>query len=138
MNNKMFIGQKIRDLRKSMKLTQNQFAELIDLSENALGKLERGINSPNIDTLYKISEKSKIPIETLVSPKKRNPSRELAKPLLDFYTYLKTCSPEEIKLNHRIATKIFGKEKLKKKGGKSIQKAILVITGDLLKIFLIK
>ncbi|MBI3604863.1 MAG: helix-turn-helix transcriptional regulator [Nitrospirae bacterium] len=44
MNNKKVIGQKIRDLRKSMKLTQSQFAELIDLSENALGKLERGIN----------------------------------------------------------------------------------------------
>lgn len=138
MSNKVFIGQKIRDLRKSMKLTQNQFAELIDLSENALGKLERGINSPNIDTLYKISEKSKIPIGTLLSPKRREPSQELEKPLSDFNAYLKTCSPEQIKLNHRISAKIFGSEKVKNKGEKSPKKRVLVISGDSLKVFVIK
>lgn len=140
MNGKKFIGQKIRDLRKSMELTQSQFAELIDLSENALGKIERGINTPNVDTLYKITEKSKIPIETLVSPKKRDPSQESDNALSDFIIYLKTCSPQKIKLIHKISAKILRKENVKdiRKKGKSSQKAILVITGDSIKIFQIK
>lgn len=39
------IAVKIRELRKSLKLTQSQFAERVNLSEDSIGKIERGSES---------------------------------------------------------------------------------------------
>lgn len=43
---KKLLGLRIRELRKSKKLTQEQFAEKIDIDQRSLSAIECGINFP--------------------------------------------------------------------------------------------
>ncbi len=97
---------KIRELRKSMKLTQSQFAELVNLSEDSIGKIERGVTIPTIDTLYKIASGLKIPVEDLISPLKGTPLKKPSKAFSDLIAYLKTRPPEDVRFIHELAVKI--------------------------------
>ena len=44
-------GKKIRDARKAIKLTQFELAEKINVSQNFLGDIERGIKLPSVPKL---------------------------------------------------------------------------------------
>ena len=54
-------GRRVKELRKSKKITQEQFANLCDLHKNYIGMIERGernpslINIQNIATAFEIS-----------------------------------------------------------------------------------
>lgn len=100
------IAVKIRELRKSLKLTQSQFAERVNLSEDSIGKIERGIGLPTLNTLNKVARSLKIPIEDLLSSSTKKPSRKLSGPLNELLTYLQTRSPEDIEFIHELAVKI--------------------------------
>ncbi|MCH5257543.1 MAG: helix-turn-helix transcriptional regulator [Lachnospiraceae bacterium] len=54
---KLIIGKRIRNLRLAHKLTQAQFAELIDISVNFLSEIENGKKGMSQDTLYKLCSK---------------------------------------------------------------------------------
>lgn len=88
-----------------MRLTQSQFAELVNLSEDSIGKIERGTSVPTISTLKQIAEALKIPLSNLLE---QVPGKEKGrnKALDDLIGYLKTKSPEDINLIHEIAVKI--------------------------------
>ena len=45
------IGQRIRDARTERKLSQEELAEMADLSSTYIGRLERGEKTPSINTL---------------------------------------------------------------------------------------
>jgi len=50
------LGQKIRFIRKSKKLSQESLAELINRSRNYIGMIERAeVNTP-VDTLFDIAK----------------------------------------------------------------------------------
>ncbi len=100
------IAKRLRDLRISMKLTQSQFAELVNLSEDSVGKIERDTSIPTISTLKQIAEALRIPLSELLE---ETPVKEktVNKALDDLVKYLKTKSIEDIKLIHAIAVKIF-------------------------------
>lgn len=56
MNNlKEGFGQRLRELRRSRKLTQEVFSEMLDLSPRQLIRIEQGENFPSPETLSKIS-----------------------------------------------------------------------------------
>jgi transcriptional regulator with XRE-family HTH domain len=96
---------RIRELRKSTKLTQSKFAELVNLNEDSIGKIERGVTIPKIKTLSKIAQGLKMPIENLISPLKETSSQQ-SKELKNFISYLRTRPPEDIKFIHEISLKI--------------------------------
>lgn len=48
------VGNRIRAARRSKKLTQEQLAELVELSPSHVGVIERGVKSPNLDTFVAI------------------------------------------------------------------------------------
>ena len=50
------LGQKIRDLRKSMGYTQEKLAELVDIDNKHLSKIENGLHLPTYKTLKKLSD----------------------------------------------------------------------------------
>lgn len=50
------LGKRIKILRKQRGVTQAQLAELVSLSTNFIGYIERGVQSPSISTLEKIAE----------------------------------------------------------------------------------
>jgi transcriptional regulator with XRE-family HTH domain len=94
-----------------MKLTQGQFAELVDLSEDSVGKIERGVTVPTIDTLFKISKGLKLPITEIISAPRGKTLSKSSKALSEFNAYLKTRSPEDIAFIHSLAIKILDRNK---------------------------
>lgn len=56
------IAQKIVDLRKALNLTQEEFAEAIELSTRAVSRAEGGKNRPSADTLEKIGKRFDVPL----------------------------------------------------------------------------
>ena len=51
------LGKVIRKHRSKLDLSQEKFAELVGLSKNYIGDLERGEKEPTISTLSKIGKK---------------------------------------------------------------------------------
>ena len=56
MNTNKDVGKIIKNLRKSMGLTQEKLAELVNIDDKHLSKIENGIHLPSYNTLKKISE----------------------------------------------------------------------------------
>jgi len=72
-------GQRLKAIRLSRKLSQEQFAELLGISVDFLSLIERGINAPSFENLDAFAAQLKIPLSglfdfdgTLMDP----PSRE--------------------------------------------------------------
>ena len=53
--NNIEIGERIRKIRKQLKMSREAFAELIDISDIFLGQIERGERSLSIITLTSIA-----------------------------------------------------------------------------------
>ncbi len=59
-------GKRLRYLRRDRDLTQEQLAELIDLSVNAISLLERGRTSPSFETLVKLAKALNVDVGELL------------------------------------------------------------------------
>jgi transcriptional regulator with XRE-family HTH domain len=66
MEAKRAIGIRVREIRKLRGLTQEQLAELLDRSVEAVSLLERGQVSPNFETLERLGERLGISLKDLV------------------------------------------------------------------------
>ena len=55
MINATSIGDILRELREKKGLTQEQLSDLATLDRTHYSKIERGLRSPTIDTIFKIS-----------------------------------------------------------------------------------
>ena len=64
---KVIIGKNITKLRKKHNLTQNQLAEKLNYSDNAVSRWERGEVSPSIETLEQIAQVFNVPIANLLA-----------------------------------------------------------------------
>lgn len=63
------IGVKIKELRVSRKLTQEELAYEADVPLSQIGRIERGENNPTISTLFVLAEALKIDLRDLVDIK---------------------------------------------------------------------
>lgn len=52
---KIAIGNRIRDAREQAHLTQEQLAELVDISPTHMSVIERGVKTPKLDTFIRIA-----------------------------------------------------------------------------------
>lgn len=59
------LGEKIRDIRKSKKMTITQLANATGLTPSMISQVERSIISPSIETLKKIGNVLEIPLSVL-------------------------------------------------------------------------
>lgn len=65
------VGERIREVRKKLGLTQEQVAERANMDFTSIGAAERGIRSLSLKSLYKVAQALEVPIEELLSfPKK--------------------------------------------------------------------
>ena len=53
-DDKEFIGRKIKEFRRKRHMTQGKLAELVDLSEKHISKIEAGIHLPSITAFLKM------------------------------------------------------------------------------------
>lgn len=65
--NKKLFGKKIKDYREKNQLTQFELAEIIGISQNFLGDIERGKKLPSISKLILLSNTLKVSLDTLFS-----------------------------------------------------------------------
>ena len=47
------LGKNIKEARKSLKMTQEQLAEQIDVSTVFISQIENGSRKPSLETIYK-------------------------------------------------------------------------------------
>jgi len=64
------IGKRIRFLRESKGITQQDFAAICNFEKANLSRIEAGRTNPTISTLYKISQALEITISELVDAEK--------------------------------------------------------------------
>ena len=62
MNDKLLVGQNIRELRTKRKLSLRALAELSGLSTNAISLIERGDNSPTVSSLHSLATALGVPV----------------------------------------------------------------------------
>ena len=62
---KKIIASNIISLRKKHYMTQNELAEKLNYSDNAVSRWERGDVTPSVETLQQISEIFSVPLESL-------------------------------------------------------------------------
>jgi transcriptional regulator with XRE-family HTH domain len=56
---------RVRQIRMERGMSQERFAELVDVSVDFLSLIERGINAPSFETLEKIARKLRRPVADL-------------------------------------------------------------------------
>ncbi len=75
----MTIGEQIQNIRISKGLTQERFAELMEVSRQSVSKWELGQSVPDVDKIVRMSELFDVSTDTLLlrnaeaAPKKQNP-----------------------------------------------------------------
>lgn len=101
------ICKRIRELRKRLKLTQEQFAAIVGLSNDCIGKIERGVSIPSLSTVQKITAAVKMPLSEFLVSEPEEHYGEMTSAISDLSNYLKSRTPEDIQLLHELAVKIF-------------------------------
>ena len=66
-NTKELLGARIKEVRKSRNLTQEQLAELVDIEQKHVSRIEVGKNYPTIDRLEKMAEALDVPLSSFFS-----------------------------------------------------------------------
>ena len=73
----LYIYNNMKYIRKEMKLSQNSFAEKLDLNVSNISRWENAKNGMSLDTAYEISKKLNISLPELVG-------KDLSKENIDF------------------------------------------------------
>lgn len=71
------IGHRIRSLRKSQKLSQEELAELSDLHPTYIGEIERGTVNASITSLKKIADALRMSLSEVFKVPVKNEEEEL-------------------------------------------------------------
>ena len=61
------LGERIREERKRLNLTQAQLAEAIDISDTYMGAIERGERSLTLDTLLRLVNRLGVTVDYMLS-----------------------------------------------------------------------
>ncbi|MBT3921289.1 MAG: helix-turn-helix transcriptional regulator [Nitrospina sp.] len=102
------IGSRITEIRISKGLTQSQLAERINVSNETISRLERGVSVPSLKTLEKMAGCLKMPLSSFFSFEHlpiKNPAfeRELAK----LIALMRKRNIKELSMVHAILKVVF-------------------------------
>ena len=70
------IGRFLKKLRNEKGLTQEQFAEIINVSNRSVSRWENGVNMPDFDLLMQIAEYFDVHIEEILDGERKTPAPE--------------------------------------------------------------
>lgn len=87
------IGQRIREERSKFNLTQEKFAEIIDMSTIYVGQIERGERRMSLDTLIKVSDSLHVSLDYLI---RGSSQTNIPKDDTELNEILSRCSKKEI------------------------------------------
>jgi transcriptional regulator with XRE-family HTH domain len=58
-------GLRLREIRLQRRMTQEKFAETVEMSVDFLSLIERGVNSPSFETLERIAKRLRLQVADL-------------------------------------------------------------------------
>lgn len=76
--NQKAIGRRIKTARENKRLTQEQLAELVDLSPMHVSVIERGVKLPKLETLINIANVLDVPADVLLQDVVNNQTKLFA------------------------------------------------------------
>jgi len=113
------LGEKIREQRKRLGLSQAELAEAVDIHEKQIYRIEIGKNSPSITTVLKIIHALKMDIRVLDINNINN-----FNPLKDeIYSILEDANDEELMLYLNLIKTIQASQRLTTKEKQNLTKA---------------
>ena len=114
-----FVGQKIKQHRKWLGISQFELAEKVGVHEKQIYRIETGLNSPSITTLLKIVHALNMDIRVLdyENADNFNPVKD------EIYSLLAKSSNEELVLVRNLILTIRDSQRLTTKENKEIEKA---------------
>jgi len=62
---KQKFGRRLREIRSQRRMTQEEFAEMLDVSVDFLSLIERGRNAPSFETLDRIARRLRLSVADL-------------------------------------------------------------------------
>ncbi|MCX3071369.1 helix-turn-helix domain-containing protein [Providencia stuartii] len=65
-NSRIYIGNKLKELRKKNGLTEKELGTYLGISQQQVSRYERGINCVNVDLLAKLSELFQVPVKIFI------------------------------------------------------------------------
>ena len=113
----MTFGEKLRQLRKRKKLTQEQMAELIDIHESHVGRYEKDLSSPTAQVLIRISKLFNVSTDYLLFDDRSEPSTSLKISDNELFTQFQEVdkmSEDKRELIKRIISMAINEDKIKK------------------------
>lgn len=89
---KGIIGEFLKELRKEKELTQQQFAEILNVSNRTVSRWENGNNMPDLDVLIYISDYYEIDLRELLDgeSKSEKMNKEFEETILKAVDYTNT------------------------------------------------
>ena len=103
MNINQKLGLRIKELRKQKGFSQERLAEMIDISQNSLSKIEIGENFLSADTLEKLLQALNINVQQLFDFEHLKNNKEL---LNDIYEYLNNLDNDKLVIVYKIIQSI--------------------------------
>ena len=98
---KEIISKNLRKYRKEAKLSQTALARQLGISPSSVSNWEQGLNSIDIDTLFKVCKILNVPISSMVD--QDDPKIDYVVPLSDskkeLIQYVKTMDEKEVQLH---------------------------------------
>jgi transcriptional regulator with XRE-family HTH domain len=58
-------GARLREIRLQRRMTQERFAETLNISVDFLSLIERGVSAPSFNTLEQIAKRLRLPVADL-------------------------------------------------------------------------
>lgn len=96
------IGQKIREARKKMGLTQEELAEKADVHYTFLGAAERGETNLSLKTLFRVADALSFPPQTFSNSPKEQINRFLLKKRLNLANFSSFCENRTQTLSEKL------------------------------------
>ena len=91
------VGQRLRQRRNCLGLTREQFAELADIGAGYYGQIEVGTSQMSIDTLIKVARTSRLSMEYILFGEEQEEAD-----LNSLQLILRGCTPRELRLAEKV------------------------------------
>ena len=99
------IGEKISELRKGKKMTQEQLAEIMHVSSQAVSKWENDLSIPDLPILVQLADYFQVSLDEIVRSQKEQPVRYVdqvtKKPMeqMTLHIYVLSSDGDKVKIN---------------------------------------
>ncbi|MBQ8459399.1 helix-turn-helix transcriptional regulator [bacterium] len=96
-------GERLKEIRKNNRMSQSKLAELLNVDEKYISRLETGSSTPSFSMLVKISQVLNISLETLFKFKHFRSRDELVKIII---SKIQNATEEKVQLIYKIVEDI--------------------------------